>query len=77
MKPKLFIMLILSVIYIITTIIWTVIDRSFESFIAVIGGFISVVNFYIANNNSFSVSMKIERQINMGKKSTYNEVNSK
>jgi Na+-translocating ferredoxin:NAD+ oxidoreductase RnfD subunit len=76
MKLKLFV-LILNAIYLLATIFWFVVEQSFEPIVAIIGGVVSLVSFYIANDNSFSVSVKIGRQINMGKQSIYNEFNSK
>jgi len=51
------IILILNVLYIIATIIWAIIDKSLESIVAIIGGLISFATYYIANNNSFSVTI--------------------
>jgi len=48
------IILILNALYIIATIIWAIIDKSFEPIVAIIGGLISFATYYVANNNSFS-----------------------
>ena len=53
------IMLIFNAIYLIATIIWAIIDKSVESFVAIVGGLVSLVSFFVANNNSFSVKQKI------------------
>lgn len=53
------IMLTLNAIYLIATIIWAIIDKSTESFVAIVGGFVSFVSFFVANDNSFSVKQKI------------------
>ncbi len=53
------IILILNAIYLIATIIWATIDKSVESFVAIVGGFVSFVSFFVANDNSFSVKQKI------------------
>lgn len=58
MKSKL-IMLILNAIYLIATIIWAIIDKSMESIVAIVGGIVSFVSFFVANDNSFSVKQKI------------------
>lgn len=53
------IMLTLNAIYLIATIIWAIIDKSVESFVAIVGGFVAFVSFFVANDNSFSVKQKI------------------
>lgn len=53
------IILILNAIYLIATIIWAIIDKSFEPIVAIIGGLISFISFFVANDNSFSVKQKI------------------
>ena len=58
MNSKL-IMFVLNAIYLIATIIWATIDKSVESFVAIVGGFVSFVSFFVANDNSFSVKQKI------------------
>lgn len=58
MKSKL-IILILNAIYLIATIIWAIIDKSMESIVAIVGGIVSFVSFFVANDNSFSVKQKI------------------
>lgn len=58
MNSKL-IILIINAIYLITTIIWAIIDKSFEPIVAIIGGLVSFVSFFVANDNSFSVKQKI------------------
>lgn len=58
MNSKL-IMLALNVIYLIATIIWAIIDKSTESYVAIVGGFVSFTSFFVANDNSFSVKQKI------------------
>lgn len=58
MNSKL-IMLALNAIYLIATIIWAIIDQSAESFVAIVGGIVSFVSFFVANDNSFSVKQKI------------------
>ncbi|GHT57168.1 hypothetical protein AGMMS49982_24190 [Bacteroidia bacterium] len=57
MNPKV-IILILNTIYLIATIVWAIIDKSFEPVVAIIGGLVSFVTFFVINNNSFSVSNK-------------------
>lgn len=52
-------MLALNVIYLIATIIWAIIDKSTESYVAIVGGFVSFMSFFVANDNSFSVKQKI------------------
>jgi len=58
MNSKL-IILIINAIYLIITIIWAIIDKSFEPIVAIIGGLVSFVSFFVANDNSFSVKQKI------------------
>lgn len=53
------IILILNAIYLFATIIWAIIDKSVESFVAIVGGFVSFASFFVANDNSFSVKQKI------------------
>lgn len=43
----------LNAIYLIATIIWAIIDKSFEPIVAIIGGFVSFASFFVANDNSF------------------------
>ena len=57
MKLKI-IILIFNVIYLIVAIIWAIIDKSFETILAIIGGAISVTTFFVANDNSFSIKKK-------------------
>jgi len=57
MNSKL-IMLVLNAIYLIATIIWAIIDKSAESFVAIVGGTVSFVSFFIANDNSFKIRNK-------------------
>lgn len=58
MNSKL-IMLALNAIYLIATIIWAIIDKSTESYVAIVGGIVSFVSFFVANDNSFSIKQKI------------------
>lgn len=53
------IILTLNSIYLIATIIWAIIDKSMESMVAIVGGIVSFVSFFVANDNSFSVRQKI------------------
>ena len=53
------IMLILNAIYLIATIIWAIIDKSMESIVAIVGGIVSFLSFFVANDNSFSFKQKI------------------
>lgn len=53
------IMLIFNAIYLIATIIWAIIDKSVESFVAIVGGLVSFVSFFVANDNSFSIKQKV------------------
>lgn len=57
MKLKV-IILILNTIYLIATIIWAIIDKSFEPIVAIIGGLVSFASFFIANDNSFEIKQK-------------------
>ena len=52
------IILIFNALYLIVAIIWAIIDKSFETILAVLGGFISFITFFVANNNTFSVNVK-------------------
>ena len=52
------IMLALNAIYLTATIIWAIIDKSMESTVAIIGGIVSFVSFFVANNNSFIIKNK-------------------
>ena len=51
-------MLVLNAIYLIATIIWAIIDQSAESFVAIVGGIVSFVSFFVANDNSFTIRNK-------------------
>lgn len=53
------IILTLNSFYLIATIIWAIIDKSMESIVAIFGGIVSFVSFFVANDNSFSVRPKI------------------
>ena len=53
------IILTLNSFYLIATIIWAIIDKSMESIVAIVGGIVSFVSFFVANDNSFSVRPKI------------------
>lgn len=53
------IILFCNAFYLIGTIIWAIRDKSTESIVAVVGGISSFLNFYIANDNSFSVKQRI------------------
>ena len=57
MNSKL-IILILNAIYLVATIIWAIIDKSFEPIVAIIGGFVSLASFFVANDNSFVIKHK-------------------
>ena len=64
------IILILNTIYLIVAISWAIINISFETVLAVIGGFISFTTFFVANNNSFSIKKKQvvnNKKANIGK----------
>jgi len=52
------IILILNAIYLIAAIIWAIIDKSFEPIVAIIGGLVSLVSFFVANDNSFNIKNK-------------------
>lgn len=58
MKLKL-IILIFNAFYLIATIIWAISDKSMESIVAIVGGIVSFLNFFIANDNSFSFKQRI------------------
>jgi hypothetical protein len=62
------IILTLNAIYLMATIIWAIIDKSLEPIVAIIGGLVSFVAFFVANNNSFLVKQKI-KIVQNGKKS--------
>jgi len=74
MKKK-WIILSVNAIYLIGTIVWCFIERTPESIVAILGGFVSLFSFLYGNDNSFlkiendnSISVKakkIERQINV------------
>ena len=59
MNPTKIIILILNSIYLIATVIWAIIDKSFEPIVAIIGGLVSFASFFVANDNSFSVKQKV------------------
>ena len=52
------IILILNALYLIVAISWAIINISFETVLAIIGGLISLITFFVANNNSFIVINK-------------------
>ena len=53
------IILTLNSFYLIATIIWAIIDKSMESIVAIVGGIVSFLSFFVANDNSFSFKQKI------------------
>ena len=52
------IILILNALYLIVAVSWAISNTSFETVLAVIGGFVSFATFFVANDNSFSVTIK-------------------
>jgi len=69
MNPKA-IILTLNALYLIATIIWAIIDKSFEPIVAIIGGLVSFTTFFVANDNSFSIKKKQvvnNKKANIGK----------
>lgn len=57
MKSKIAV-LIVNAIYLLGTIIWASCEKSLESFVAILGGFVSFVSFFVGNDNSFSTKNK-------------------
>ena len=57
MKSKV-IVLIVNAIYLLGTIIWAFCEKSLESFVAILGGFVSFVSFFVGNDNSFQCKSK-------------------
>ena len=69
--------LILNVVYLIGTIIWAIVDRTVESFVAVIGGCVLCATFFVANDNSFSITYrKRNKQIINNKNANINTQNN-
>ena len=62
------IILILNALYLIVAVSWAIIDKSFETILAVIGGFIAFATFFVANDNSFSVICKEKKKQNIKNK---------
>jgi K+-sensing histidine kinase KdpD len=50
--------LIINAIYLIATIIWAMIEKSFEPIVAIIGGLVSFATFFVTNDNSFVIKNK-------------------
>ena len=57
MKSKV-IVLIVNAIYLLGTIIWAVCEKSLESSVALLGGLVSFVSFFVGNDNSFRIRNK-------------------
>lgn len=64
MKSKL-IILILNTLYLIATIIWAIVDKTIEPIVAIIGGLVSFATFFVANDNSFSVTYNKKNEQNV------------
>jgi len=75
MKLKV-IILILNAIYLIVAIIWAIIDKSFETILAIIGGLISFTTFFVANDNSFTLIYKEKEQNIDNKKANIEKQNN-
>ena len=86
MKTKI-IIIVINIMYLLATVAWAICEKSIESFVAVVGGVVSLTSFFVANGNSFSIKHKekneqkidnekatIERQINI-QKGNYTENN--
>ena len=84
MKQK-WIILSVNAIYLIGTVVWFLIEKTPESCVAILGGFVSLFSFLYGNDKSFlkiendnSISVKakkIDRQINVS--GDYTENNQK
>ena len=70
------IILIFNAIYLIVASIWAIKDISFETILAVIGGFVAFASFFVANNNSFSVTYKEKEQNVDNKKANIGKQNN-
>ncbi|MDN4754695.1 hypothetical protein QYZ87_09220 [Porphyromonadaceae bacterium W3.11] len=57
MKSKITV-LIVNGIYLIGTVIWAFKEASAESFVAILGGFVSLASFFVGNDNSFVIKNK-------------------
>jgi hypothetical protein len=54
MKSKIAV-LIVNAIYLLGTILWAFSEKSSESFVAILGGVVSFVSFFVGNDNSFDL----------------------
>lgn len=50
--------LIVNAIYLLVTILWAFYEKSSESFVAILGGVVSFVSFFVGNDNSFDLKNK-------------------
>jgi len=69
------IILILNTIYLIVAISWAIINISFETVLAIIGGLVSFTTFFVANNNSFSVTYKKKNKLTVNNNPEQGDVN--